>query len=209
MVALPSIPNLLQRTKALAALDLILSPDWQYRYYSFNSTWSPSEQMASMRDGCGDEWWLVFNDSGWAALKGLGHTSFAWVSGRESLSSAIQNEFPPELHDFAHEAAFRWDSTSFGYFYLPSLGVWHYANSSTHFSEMDSGDTPLLDHLVGVADNYATFASDYYETDVPKDIVESIFTLQPITQEIVSLLNPENTLDAIFQELFIEIDYPR
>jgi hypothetical protein len=208
MVTLPSVSNLLQRTKALAALDLILSPDWQYRYYSFNSAWSSSEQMASMRDGCGNEWWIVCHNSGWAALKGLDHESPAWANGQESLSLAIQNEFPPELHSFTHEVAFDWDSTSFGYFYLPSLGRWSYANSSTHFSAVDSGDNSLLNHLVGVADDYVTFASDYYETDVPKIIVESIFMLQPITQAIVSLLNSENTLEAISQELFTEIDYP-
>jgi len=102
MTVLPSIPDLVRRTKTLAALDLILSPDWQYRYYSFNTAWSPSEQMASMRDGCGDEWWMVFNSNGCAALKGLAHESEAWSEGRESLSLALQNALPSELADFAH-----------------------------------------------------------------------------------------------------------
>jgi hypothetical protein len=57
---LPPIEQLIRRCRALAVLDLILSPEWQYRYYSFNSKWSDAEQMASMRDGCGNEWWIVF-----------------------------------------------------------------------------------------------------------------------------------------------------
>ena len=36
-----------------AVLDLIVSPDWDGRYYSFNSKWSENEQMGSMRNGCG------------------------------------------------------------------------------------------------------------------------------------------------------------
>ncbi len=86
MTSLPSIPELLVRTKALAALDLVLSPEWEYRYYSFNAAWSPNEQMASMRNGSGDEWWLVFHADGWAALKGLDHESEAWSKKRDELS---------------------------------------------------------------------------------------------------------------------------
>src|SRR5678816_1485060 len=89
MLSLPAIPDLLRRTKALAALDLILSPEWEYRYYSFNAAWSPSELMASMRDGCGDEWWLVFHAHGWAALKGLAHESEAWSKDGDKLSTAL------------------------------------------------------------------------------------------------------------------------
>jgi hypothetical protein len=209
MVNLPSIADLIQRTKALAALDLVLSPEWQYRYYSFNSAWSSSERMASMRDGCGNEWWMVFHESGWAALKGLGHETPAWSKGREAISKAIQKQFPSELRDFANEPAFRWDSTSFGYFHLPTSGGWSYANLTTPFSSLDSGDAELLRHLVGGADDYALFATVYYETDVPVDVVESVFSLQPITQAALNKLNPEAKLDKVSQELFTEIGYPR
>jgi hypothetical protein len=209
MIALPQIDILLKRTKALAALDLIMSPDWQYRYYSFNSAWAPLEQMASMRNGCGDEWWIVFHDSGWAALKGLDHESIAWSQGRENISKAIQDQFPLELSGFATEPAFRWDSTSFAYFYLPSKNVWCYANLATPFGSLNSGDTALLHLLVSPASDYVSFASDYYEREIPVDAVESILSHQAITQDMINHLNPEVTLDEISKELFVEIGYPR
>ena len=90
MIILPPLEPLIKRCRALAALDLILSPEWEYRYYSFNSRWSKDAQMASMRDGCGDEWWAVFYNNGSAALKGLSHQSPAWSRHREKLSSALQ-----------------------------------------------------------------------------------------------------------------------
>lgn len=208
MIELPPIQALIQRTKALAALDLILSPDWQGRYYSFNSAWSPSEQMASMRNGCGDEWWIVFHESGWAALKGLDHESEAWSKGRGLLSEAIQGIFPAELHDFAHEPAFCWEATSFGYFYLPMASAWTCAHAKTSFSSLESGDVDLLKILVSGPDAYVEFASEYFEKDVPVELVQGVFSHLPITTETISSLNPEATLDEISHELFTEIGYP-
>lgn len=52
---LPDIANLKRRTKALAMLEAIVCPEWEYRYYSYNSRWSSGEEMASMRNGQGDE----------------------------------------------------------------------------------------------------------------------------------------------------------
>src|SRR5262245_13262279 len=69
---LPNIPELRRLTRALATLDAILSPEWQYRYYSFDSAWGKGELMASMRNGSGDHWFAIFCDAG-VALHGLAH----------------------------------------------------------------------------------------------------------------------------------------
>ena len=62
-------------SQSIAVLDAILSPEWDYRFFSFNAAWDPAnrERMASMRDGSGDEYFAVFSlVSG--ILKGL-HTN--------------------------------------------------------------------------------------------------------------------------------------
>ena len=51
---LPAPADLQRLGKALAALDAINSPDWEYRYYSYNPEWSENEQVLEMRDGEGD-----------------------------------------------------------------------------------------------------------------------------------------------------------
>ncbi|RBP37357.1 hypothetical protein DES53_11495 [Roseimicrobium gellanilyticum] len=148
---LPSIPALIQRTKALAALDLIMSPEWAFRYFSFNCTWAAGEQMASMRDGSGDDWSLVFHKDGWSGLKGLTHESDAWSEGGAELSAALQSVIPPTLR---------------------------------------------------------TFASEYYEVEIPLKVVTKIYTLAPITREMVKSLNPAITLKDIQAELRDGIGYP-
>lgn len=35
---LPDIATLRQRAKALAMLDAIVSPEWEYRYFSYNAS---------------------------------------------------------------------------------------------------------------------------------------------------------------------------
>jgi len=69
---LPDIERLRRLAKSIAMLDAIISPEWEYRSYSYNSHWGQDEEMASMRNGCGDDWFLLFNSHG-AALKGFAH----------------------------------------------------------------------------------------------------------------------------------------
>jgi hypothetical protein len=45
-------------------LDAIMSPEWEWRYYSFDSRWGPGEEMASMRNGSGDAYSIVFSSAG-------------------------------------------------------------------------------------------------------------------------------------------------
>jgi hypothetical protein len=208
MTSLPQVNQLIQRCRALAALELILSPDWESRYYSFNSRWSPGELMASMRDGCGDEWLVVFHRTGWAALKGLAHESPAWRQHREALSSALQRSFPSDLKEFSTEPAFRWSETSFAYYHTAGAANWTRANNLTDYSKDDAGDDQLLIHLVGDATDYARFATDYYEMEVDERIVAGIFAFQPITDKVVTSLNPSASMQDISEELYGEIKYP-
>lgn len=53
LINLPNIENCKRIFQSIAMLDTILMPEWEYRYYSFNSKWYLDEMMASMRDGSG------------------------------------------------------------------------------------------------------------------------------------------------------------
>lgn len=61
---LPSIADLRDLCRSLAMLDAILCPDWEGRYYSFKAGWAAGEEMASMRNGSGDEYSIVFSAAG-------------------------------------------------------------------------------------------------------------------------------------------------
>jgi hypothetical protein len=71
---LPDIPVVRDRSRALAMLDAILSPEWEYRYYSFVAAWGPAQELASMRNGSGDDYAIVFSPAG-AWIRVFAHES--------------------------------------------------------------------------------------------------------------------------------------
>ena len=71
---LPDILNLRRPCQSLAMLDAIIEPDWEMRYHSFATHWRTDEEMASMRNGSGDEYSISFNPVG-ALLRGFAHES--------------------------------------------------------------------------------------------------------------------------------------
>jgi len=107
---LPDIGTLRRLTKSIAMLDAIICPEWESRYYSYNSEWGEGEEMASMRNGCGDEWFLLFDRHG-AALKGLAHEYP--LAGDASFAARIQEAVPPCFSSFLREPAFDMARASF------------------------------------------------------------------------------------------------
>lgn len=88
-VQLPSPDELERICKGLATLDAIVCADWESRYYSFDAAWSANERMASMRNGSGDDWNLVFETSG-VFMKAFWHeyprrSIPAWSSGSRQI----------------------------------------------------------------------------------------------------------------------------
>ncbi|WP_459547551.1 hypothetical protein [Nocardia sp. X0981] len=82
---LPAIADLRNLCRSLAMLDAILSPDRESRYYSFSTAWAEGEETASMSNGSGDEYSIVFSVAG-AYVRGFSH---------ESLMSPYANDCEP------------------------------------------------------------------------------------------------------------------
>ena len=61
---LPSPSVLKETARRIAVLDAVIMQEWEYRYYSFNSRWSQGEEMGSMRDGSGNEFYILFSEKG-------------------------------------------------------------------------------------------------------------------------------------------------
>jgi hypothetical protein len=115
---LPEPLALKRITKALAMLDAIVERDWEYRYYSFNSKWADYGEMASMRNGQGDDWFCVFSSKG-VFLKGFDHESTmspwnrederVWPGVLDNVPSifeacATEHSILHERHDVLHLA---------------------------------------------------------------------------------------------------------
>src|SRR4051812_19983649 len=175
---LPSPADLERRSMALATLDALLSPDWEYRYYSFNRRWDPERgsRMASMRNGSGDDYFILFFADGSAALKGLDHESSA-LRGQRSVAGVLDG-IPSAFADFVGEPAFSAQSTTFC---LWNEGDgWRRSETLSPAVLEEDGSEELLAMLVGSARDYADFARDYFEVDVREEIVARFFALEPL-----------------------------
>jgi hypothetical protein len=75
-------------------------------------------------------------------------------------------------------------------------------------AEKDGADW-LFDLLAdGRPEAYLTFAEEYYEVALELDAVAHVYALMPLTEEIVTALNPEVLLKNLKDDI-AEIGYPR
>jgi hypothetical protein len=204
LTALPDIPTLRRLTQSLAMLDAILSPEWESRYYSFNSRWAEGEMMASMRNGSGDDWFLVFNQAG-AILKGFAHESpMADSPTREGVLS----EVPAVFSKFLTEPAFSMEYATFCIWRTVDDSEWHRGDIKYPPDSPDpDGSADLLALLDDAPQSYQQWAEEYYETEVSLAAVEAIYRHEPLTAEMVALLNPDISLEDLEEDL-LEIGYP-
>jgi hypothetical protein len=195
--------------QSLAMLDAILSPEWEYRYFSFNCRWAPGEQMGSMRNGCGDHYFALFNSAGcW--LKGFDHeapmTPFA--SDPPKVAPGLLDEVPIEFAACLSEPAFVVNETTFCIWRRYVDGRWQHGPIKLRDDEQDAdGSAGLLRYLDGRPETYREWASDYYEQELAQEPIRSIFSHRPLDQQIVSQLNKALVLSALEADAQ-EIGYP-
>lgn len=207
-LALLKPPRELEKlVKAIALLDAILEPEWDYRYYSYNELWDDSlgQRLASMRNGSGDEWQLVFAREG-AFLKGFAHESP--MAGLRLPAAKFIEGLPPALAPFAIEPAFMMDTTTFCAWCTDGQ-TWLRARSL----ELPPGKDPdgsewLLSILDGDPATYQRYAREYFEEEVPLDAIKAIYQGRPLTRELVHRIDRDRELDDLGDDLD-EIGWPK
>lgn len=203
---LPDIPVLKRLVQSLAMLDAILSPEWEYRYYSFNQAWSDGEAMGSMRNGSGDHWFAIFCAAG-AAIHGLAHEAPVFSPGNPQ--PAIFDRLPAAFHaNLLHEPAFTTQDSTFCIWRLRDDAGWSCGQVELPAGEDPDGSAELLGVLAGRPEQYVDFARDYYECEVDVDDVAAIYRHEPLSAELVRRLNPAVDLASLADDI-AEIGYPR
>lgn len=195
---LPSIPEIRRIAQSLAMLDAILSPEWDYRYFSFNRGWGTGQEMASMRNGSGDDWFLLFDVNG-AALKGFAHE----VACDTQFAQEIQRQVPTDFSAFLSEPAFSMQDATFCYWRRASEPSWSKVTSAL----AEDGSRDLLAFLIRGPAGYREWAEDYFEVPVNLKSVSTVFAHQPLTESIVRTLNPGCDLKFAHEQAD-EIGYP-
>ncbi|VEH26122.1 Uncharacterised protein [Cellulomonas fimi] len=182
-----------------------MSPEWDGRYFSFDSHWAPDEDMASMRNGSGDEWSIVFASAG-VFVRGFDHESdMSPYVNNGRLWPGLVESVPAVFADHVTEPAF-----SDGATLLATVCLWRQTeDDGWHAGDIafPSGDDPdganwLFAMLVDYSpEAYERFVEDYYESQVDSSAVRAVFALEPLTQELVQRLNPETDMAALADDL--------
>lgn len=206
---LPDVKSLKKLSQSLALLDAIMSPDWEYRYYSFNSNWGENETMASMRDGSGDDYFILINSQG-AIIKGFAHESSMnpFVNEPIKVWKGILDNVPMEFKDFLSESAFSIESTTFC--------TWRkFTDLSWQIGEIDypqgidpDGMSELLTILGGNPSTYKNWAEYYFNKEIPLLSVEHIYQQKPLTKEFIKNLNKDISIKDLEEDVE-EIGYPK
>jgi len=199
--ALPPIDDLKKLTQALAMLDAVIQRDQEGRYYSFNAHWSSDEQMASMRNGEGDEWFCVFSKRG-AFLKGLYHES-EMAKQWPGLLDGVPEIFKSALA----EPAFSIEYTSFCIWRTYEDDRWHTGSISYPAGEDPDGSAWMLAILDGNPIRYQRWAEEYYGRPIDLSAVEQVYAHDALTDQIVRSLNPQIYLFDVVVDA-AEIGYP-
>lgn len=209
---LTSLPNpdiLRRKAQSVALLDAIMSPDWQYRYYSFNSKWSAGEMMASMRNGCGDNFFILFTQDG-AILKGLAHETpiSPWAREDKSLWPGIFEGVPTEFAEFLTEPAFDIPNTTYCLWRLHNDESWRMGSVQNPDDDgTRDGSEEHLTIFIGGPEAYQAYALEYYEKNLPIESLKQIYDHVPLSDELVRSLNPEVNVPSLRPDLD-EIGYP-
>ena len=199
----------------MAMLDAVLCREWGYRYYSFDRAWSATEQLASMTDGSGNDYSIVFSIAG-AYARAFDHESpmSPWRSDPLEIWPGIFDTVPEVFRPFVEEPAFcEPDGTPRAtacFWRRVSDAAWSTGNVAIPSEDMEDADGAgwLFDVLVtGTAEAYQKFAEEYYEVTPDLTAIQHVYDLKPLTPEIVSALNPQVELKDLTEDID-QIGYP-
>jgi hypothetical protein len=212
---LPEIAVVQERAQAMAMLDVIMCREPSLRYYSFDPVWSETESVASMADGSGNDYSVVFSSAG-AFARGFDHESpmTPWAEDPLRLWPGLVDSVPEVFRPLLSEPAFcEHDGTL-----RATVCFWREASDAGWRSggmdlpDENDGDVDgaswLFDVLVtGTAEAYREFAEEYYEMAPDLKAVQHVLDHKPLTQAVVGLLNGERRLDDLHAHI-AQIGYP-
>ncbi|MET9342687.1 hypothetical protein [Nonomuraea sp. NPDC003804] len=207
--ALPSVEILRDHCRALAMVDAIRIPEWEYREYSFDAHWAPGEEMASWRSGAGDDYSIVFCPAG-VYIRGFDHESPVSPFASDDLRPwpGVVDDVPEVFRPQLEEVAFTLEDVP-----LITCCLWRSTSDdgwrTGRVTYERDGSDQMFDLLIDRSPEayVAWAATDEEAPPVPVEPVAHIFALRPLTEEVVRALNPEIGLRNVRADLQ-EIGYP-
>ena len=199
---LPDIAGLKKLCQSLAMLDAVIYPDWQGRYYSFNDGWDDNVSLASMRDGEGDDYFILFTSAG-AVIKGFAHESVMspYRTDPPSVWLGILEDVPAEIKAALSDPAFSVEDVTYCIWRSKEDNGWTCGDITFPPGRDPDGSADLLAVLDGNPRSYQVWAEEYYEREIALSAVEHIYNHKPLTDSIIKLLNAEITLEDLADDM--------
>ncbi|MEV0931488.1 hypothetical protein ACIBMX_01665 [Streptomyces phaeochromogenes] len=212
--ALPDVPALRNLCRSMAMVEAVLNPVGE-RFHSFNSTWSATEELASMRNGSGDEFDIVFPPAG-AYVRGFDHESPFSPYHHDDVPRTwpgVVDSVPPIFQRYVHEPAFTDENGT----PVVTACLWreaeadHWQAGQIDFPDGHpdpDGSTWLFELLVDpTPEAFQAFGEDYYETTIAIDAIRHVYDLRPLDRALIASLNPTASVEDVAQEA-AAIGYP-
>jgi len=184
----------------MAMVEAVLNPDGE-RYHSFSATWSASREAASMRNGSGDEFDIVFSLAG-AYIRGFDHESPMSPYANDVPWPGVVDSVPEVFRECVTEPAFTFDG-------MPGVTVcmWREAGDDRWragdidfpegYADPDGSDRLFRLLTDPTPEAFHTFAEDNYDGAVDIDAVRHVYAHRPLTRDIVRTLNGAVSLLAV------------
>lgn len=216
---LPNPKKLQKICKSIAALEAIICPEWECRYYSYQKKWSDTEEFCEMRNGQGDQMLLVFSNHG-TCINGFAHESTmnGWkhipIKEQQSflgklvgfkkepkteltqiITKGVVDTLPEVFHEFIFDEPVKSIGTTFCIWQTNTDTSWKIGAVDLPKDAYKDGSSHLLQLLDGNPLTYKNWAEEYYEEEFESkslklELLQNIYEGTVITKELVLELNP-------------------
>lgn len=210
LAAIPDVVSLRRLTQSLAMLEAILCPPPDLRYYAFDSRRGDGEMLASMDNGAGDHYFILFSASG-AVIKGFDHESVMSPHAGDGVTlwRGVLDEVPQGLRSLLSESAFMIEDTTFCIWRCRADAGWRAGRIDYPGGDADAdGSGWMLPVSKTDAESYREWARGYHGAAVDGAAVSAIYEHQPLTEAVVKNLNASLSLADVAADVEA-IGYPR
>ncbi|MFF3416614.1 hypothetical protein ACFYW9_18225 [Streptomyces sp. NPDC002698] len=202
--ALPDIDTLKDLCRSMAMAEAILNPDGE-RVYSYSAQWSETEEAASMRNGSGDEYDMVFAPDG-AYIRGFDHESPLSPYHHEDVPRpwpGVLDSVPEAFRRYVDEPAFTDEDgcpvVTACLWREPDAPSWRTGRITFPTDHPDpDGSARLFELLLTpTPEAFRAFAEDYYEVPTDIEALRHIYDLRPLGLPQIIALNPGASVSEV------------
>ncbi len=196
-----SIDSLRETLIKLATLNIILCDEDWLRYHRFTKGWDEHVDLAKIDNGSGDNLLIFFTDKG-CLIKGFAHESEVspYAQGEFKLWDGMYHGLPSHFEELLDDESIEKDDVTFCLWRTFEDGRWNKGDIKFEHGE-DDGSGFLLETIFSNATSFGEWATDYFEMEIPKQHISSIYNDEPITDELILGINASCDLEAVKEEL--------